>query len=369
MAHKAQATWGGRFSAGPAGLMLQFSESVSFDARLALFDLAGSRAHSAMLAHVGLITPRERDAIHRGLDALGREVRAGKFKWRAKLEDVHMNIEHALTKRVPAAAKLHTARSRNDQVATDMRLYFKAACAELVGHAAVLAAAVRFPAEKIRAQRRRQFRRGAIAFEQREQILLPRLAAVKLQLEQARKRARRRSDVRLLCITERSGPVLDVADEALDPGLVAVGRIVAKKLLGELGVIAGHFFGQRGMVVRPELDEQRCGLVRGADNENAVALTPRRRRPFDILPLEARRNLVRGRLHHRGVGGQFLAPVPLVQARDLRPQLAAVLIPQIKVILRHHAHQGIGVVVGQAHHGAGREQAERRKNECEALHL
>ena len=106
MAHKAQATWGGRFSAGPAGLMLQFSESVSVDARLALFDLAGSRAHSAMLAHVGLITPRERDAIHRGLDALGREVRAGKFKWRAKLEDVHMNIEHALTKRVPAAAKL-----------------------------------------------------------------------------------------------------------------------------------------------------------------------------------------------------------------------------------------------------------------------
>ena len=142
MAHKAQATWGGRFSAGPAGLMLQFSESVSVDARLALFDLAGSRAHSAMLAHVGLITPRERDAIHRGLDALGREVRAGKFKWRAKLEDVHMNIEHALTKRVPAAAKLHTARSRNDQVATDMRLYFKAACAELVGHLATAQRAI-----------------------------------------------------------------------------------------------------------------------------------------------------------------------------------------------------------------------------------
>ena len=138
MAHQAQATWGGRFTAGPAGLMLRFSESVSFDARLAPFDLQGSKAHSAMLAHVGLITPRERAAIHRGLDAIGREIAAGKFKWHTKLEDVHMNIEHALTKRVPAAAKLHTARSRNDQVATDMRLYFKAACAEIVAqlHAA-----------------------------------------------------------------------------------------------------------------------------------------------------------------------------------------------------------------------------------------
>jgi len=132
MAKQAQATWGGRFSAGPAGLMQRFSESVSFDHRLAPFDLAGSKAHSAMLAKVGLITQRERDAIHRGLDAIGREIAAGKFKWRPELEDVHMNIEQALTRRVPAAAKLHTARSRNDQVATDMRLYFKAACADLI---------------------------------------------------------------------------------------------------------------------------------------------------------------------------------------------------------------------------------------------
>jgi argininosuccinate lyase len=109
--------------------MLRFSESVSFDRRLAPFDIAGSKAHSAMLAKVGLITRKERDAIHRGLDAIGREIAAGKFKWQTSLEDVHMNIEQALTKRVPAAAKLHTARSRNDQVATDMRLYFKAACA------------------------------------------------------------------------------------------------------------------------------------------------------------------------------------------------------------------------------------------------
>ncbi|HNW41509.1 MAG TPA: lyase family protein, partial [Opitutaceae bacterium] len=102
---------------------------MSFDHRLAPFDIQGSKAHSAMLAHVGLITAEERDAIHAGLDAILHEVREGKFTWDTKLEDVHMNIEQALTQRVPAAAKLHTARSRNDQVATDMRLFFKYACA------------------------------------------------------------------------------------------------------------------------------------------------------------------------------------------------------------------------------------------------
>ncbi|HEY1110260.1 MAG TPA: argininosuccinate lyase [Opitutaceae bacterium] len=131
MAKSSHATWGGRFSAGPAELMLQFSESVSFDKRLAPFDIAGSKAHSAMLAHVGLITRKERDEIHKGLDAILAEIEAGKFTWETKLEDVHMNIEQALTKRVPAAAKLHTARSRNDQIATDMRLFFKHACAVL----------------------------------------------------------------------------------------------------------------------------------------------------------------------------------------------------------------------------------------------
>lgn len=131
MAKSSHATWGGRFSAGPADLMLRFSESVSFDRRLAPFDIAGSKAHSAMLAHVGLITKRERDAIHAGLDQILAEIEAGKFVWETKLEDVHMNIEQALTKRVPAAAKLHTARSRNDQIATDMRLFFRHACSVL----------------------------------------------------------------------------------------------------------------------------------------------------------------------------------------------------------------------------------------------
>ena len=111
--------------------MLRFSESVSFDRRLAPFDIAGSKAHAAMLARVGLISPQERDAIHAGLDAILAEIEAGKFKWDTQLEDVHMNIEQALTKRTPAAAKLHTARSRNDQVATDMRLWLKWACAHL----------------------------------------------------------------------------------------------------------------------------------------------------------------------------------------------------------------------------------------------
>jgi argininosuccinate lyase len=139
MAKSSHATWGGRFTAGPAELMLRFSESVSFDCRLAPFDIAGSKAHSAMLAHVGLITAKERDVIHAGLDAIGAEIAAGKFQWETKLEDVHMNIEQALTRRVPAAAKLHTARSRNDQVATDMRLFFKHACGvlrEKIGEAA-----------------------------------------------------------------------------------------------------------------------------------------------------------------------------------------------------------------------------------------
>jgi argininosuccinate lyase len=148
MAKQAQATWGGRFSAGPAGLMLRFSESVSFDHRLAPFDIAGSKAHAAMLAHVGLITRRERDAIHRGLDAILRDINAGRFRWRTELEDVHMNIEQALTQRVPAAAKLHTARSRNDQVATDMRLYFKAACADLGGRIAAAQRAILRVAER-----------------------------------------------------------------------------------------------------------------------------------------------------------------------------------------------------------------------------
>lgn len=133
MSEKKQATWGGRFSEGPADRMIRFSESVSFDQRLAPYDIRGSQAHARMLAHVGLLEEEECSAICAGLDAIGETIAAGEFTWDPRLEDVHMNIEQALTQAVPAAAKLHTARSRNDQVATDMRLFFLDAACQLDG--------------------------------------------------------------------------------------------------------------------------------------------------------------------------------------------------------------------------------------------
>lgn len=126
--------WHGRFSKSPSARLRAYGQSVSFDRRLALHDIAGSKAHAAALRKAGLITPRELKAIHRGLDAVGREIRAGKFQWRGELEDVHMNIEAALTEKIGAAgAKLHTARSRNDQVATDLRLWMRDETALLLG--------------------------------------------------------------------------------------------------------------------------------------------------------------------------------------------------------------------------------------------
>lgn len=122
---ESQSTWGGRFEASPSELMQLYSESVSFDKRLAPYDILCSKAHSAMLAKVGILTSQERDAIHEGLDQIASEIQEGRFDWSTELEDVHMNIEHVLTQRVPAAAKLHTGRSRNDQVATDVALFLK----------------------------------------------------------------------------------------------------------------------------------------------------------------------------------------------------------------------------------------------------
>jgi len=133
MSNQKQTTWGGRFAERPADLMLQLGESVSFDQRLAPYDISCSRAHASMLAHVGLITAKEAEAIRGGLDVIGAKIAAGAFEWNQELEDVHMNIEHALRELVPAGAKLHTARSRNDQVATDMRLYFKETATTILG--------------------------------------------------------------------------------------------------------------------------------------------------------------------------------------------------------------------------------------------
>ena len=129
---KGQAVWGGRFRENPAELMIRFSESVSFDKRLAPYDVRCSKAHAAMLCHVGLISKKDRAAINKGLDAILADIEAGKFHWNSKLEDVHMNIERSLALRTPSAGKLHTGRSRNDQVATDMRLFFKDSCEKIL---------------------------------------------------------------------------------------------------------------------------------------------------------------------------------------------------------------------------------------------
>ena len=124
-------TWGGRFSAQPNALMQVFGESVSFDKRLASYDLQGSLGHAAMLSHVGLLTDKEFSEIKTGIEELQEEILRDDFPWKLELEDVHMNLEQALREKTEAADKLHTGRSRNDQVAIDMRLFFKDACSNL----------------------------------------------------------------------------------------------------------------------------------------------------------------------------------------------------------------------------------------------
>jgi argininosuccinate lyase len=126
-----QVTWGGRFHEGPASLMLAFGESVSFDQRLAPYDLQGSLGHASMLHSVGIISEEEFTQIDQGLKELAEEIKSGQFEWKLELEDVHMNLEQALRSKTEAADKLHTGRSRNDQVATDVRLFFKDACSQL----------------------------------------------------------------------------------------------------------------------------------------------------------------------------------------------------------------------------------------------
>ena len=126
-----QATWGGRFSSQPDLLMQIFGESVSFDKRLAPYDLKGSLAHASMLEHVGLLSKVEFEEIKSGIQELAEEIKSPDFVWKLELEDVHMNLEQALLKKTKAAEKLHTGRSRNDQVATDMRLFFKDACGQM----------------------------------------------------------------------------------------------------------------------------------------------------------------------------------------------------------------------------------------------
>ena len=119
-------SWGGRFSEPVDAFVARFTASVDFDKRLYKHDIQGSIAHATMLARVGVLTDGERDTIIDGLEAIRSEIEAGEFVWSVELEDVHMNIEARLTARIGITGKkLHTGRSRNDQVATDIRLWLR----------------------------------------------------------------------------------------------------------------------------------------------------------------------------------------------------------------------------------------------------
>ena len=134
--HKAKtnSAWGGRFQESTDAFVAEFTASVGFDQRLAQEDIAGSRAHAAMLVKQGVLSEADGEAIARGLDAIADEIARGEFVWDTALEDVHMNIEKRLTDRIGDAGKrLHTGRSRNDQVATDIRLYARAAIERILG--------------------------------------------------------------------------------------------------------------------------------------------------------------------------------------------------------------------------------------------
>ena len=118
--------WGGRFSEPTDAFVERFTASVGFDQRLYHHDITGSIAHATMLAKVGVLTEAERDQIIEGLKGVKEDIEAGRFEWSVSLEDVHMNIEARLTDRIGITGKkLHTGRSRNDQVATDIRLYLR----------------------------------------------------------------------------------------------------------------------------------------------------------------------------------------------------------------------------------------------------
>ena len=118
--------WGGRFSESTDAFVQEFTASVAFDRRMYRQDIQGSMAHATMLAEAGVLTAEERDAIHQGLEEIRAEIEAGQFQWSVALEDVHMNIEARLTDKIGITGKkLHTGRSRNDQVATDIRLWLR----------------------------------------------------------------------------------------------------------------------------------------------------------------------------------------------------------------------------------------------------
>ena len=147
--HPPAKLWAGRFTEPPDALVERFTESVSFDRRLAKHDIRGSIAHATMLAEVGVLSRADRDAIVEGLEGILADVEAGAFEWRTSLEDVHMNVESVLTERIGDAGKrLHTGRSRNDQVATGVRLLVREALDDIAGAIRALQGAILAVAER-----------------------------------------------------------------------------------------------------------------------------------------------------------------------------------------------------------------------------
>nr|WP_026180740.1 argininosuccinate lyase [Henriciella marina] len=131
---KGQQMWGGRFAAQPSDIMQSINASIDVDRRMVLQDIAGSRAHADMLAETGIITAEDNEAIQGGLDQVLEEVKAETFPYRVELEDIHMNIEARLKELIgEPAGRLHTARSRNDQVVTGFRLWTRGALGEAAG--------------------------------------------------------------------------------------------------------------------------------------------------------------------------------------------------------------------------------------------
>ena len=130
----ANALWGGRFASGPAAIMERINASIDFDRRLADQDIRASKAHAEMLASAGILSREDAAQIITGLDEVAQDIASGRLVFKTSLEDVHMNVEAALAERIgPVAGRLHTARSRNDQVATDFRLWVRDALDRLDG--------------------------------------------------------------------------------------------------------------------------------------------------------------------------------------------------------------------------------------------
>ncbi|MRR38565.1 argininosuccinate lyase, partial [bacterium] len=117
--------WGGRFKEGTDPLLERFSASIDFDRKLYHHDIKGSKAHAGMLERIGFLTRTEKQAIIKGLDEIEQEIESGVFPFSDALEDIHMHIETRLIEKTEAGKKLHTGRSRNDQVSLDMRLFVK----------------------------------------------------------------------------------------------------------------------------------------------------------------------------------------------------------------------------------------------------